>query len=90
MFNCLILITYSGLTFDPVIYVFMTKHYRNVIVGRFCTCRQQVAILHNIPLEHVNNVETSGRTQGVETQPQAQPRCAIVESTREVSATTTL
>lgn len=60
LYNLLICL---GLIFDPMIYVFLTKHYRDIIVRRFCTCRQQIppaAVIYHISLpEVVNNAESS-------------------------------
>ena len=70
-------IFFFGVIFDPVVYILMTKHYRDIIVKKCFLCRKQVAHAvtnDNIPLGHVSNVETLGSRAQRKTLPQEQAR----------------
>ena len=55
------LLFFFGFMLDPLVYVFMPKHYRDIIVTTCFTCRRDVSAERtnvNIGLEHLNNAKT--------------------------------
>ena len=62
-----------GHIFDPLVYIFLTKNYRDIIVKTCFPCCHSVSAANtnvNIPLERIRTVET--RVEGIERRTQEQ------------------